>query len=286
MEIKDNQIVAAAGEKWDNSVMRVNTKRFVLLKNIKHNIKRQIPQLKPHEPTTAHVALVGGGWSLNETYEELRALYFAGVKIVALNGSAKWLMERNLKPWMHVMLDARPDNAEFVREPVPGCKYFLASQCDPSVFNMVEGRDVTIFHGITEDADVEIKRLNAYYKERWTRVPTAGSVGLTSIFVLRILGYKYQHLFGIDSCYQPDTHKHHSFSQPLNDNEGTAVFKIGGREFECSAWQASQAKSFIDLLSVHGEQINLEVYGDGMLAHILKFGCALPDIEPQTVKES
>lgn len=278
IETDGDPIILPAGEKWDASVMRVNTKRSVLLKNIRSNLRRQLPQLYPHEENPQHIALVGGGWSLDDTYEELRQLYFDGVKLVALNGSAKWLMARNLRPSMHVILDARPENAEFVREPIPHCKYFFASQCASALFEACADREVYLFHAIADEADVETKRLDEFYEKRWVKVPTAGTVGITSIMVMRYLGFRYQHLFGIDSCFSPKVAgKHHAYSQPLNDNDGAAIFRIAGREFECSAWQASQARNFMDMIQVNGEFIDLEIHGDGMLAHILKTGATMFD---------
>lgn len=282
MHVENDKIVATEGEKWDASVMRVNTDRETLLENINGAIKRQLPQMYPHAENPQHIAIVGGGWSLLDTVEELRALYFDGVKLIAVNGSARWLMERNLRPSMHVVLDARAENAEFLRDPIPHCKYFLASQCHPDLFDIVADRETYLFHAVSDSADVEADLLNAFYLKRWARVPTAGTVGVTSVMLMRLLGFRYQHLFGLDSCYAPSGN-HHAYPQAMNDGEGSAIFKIAERTFECSAWQASQARSFIDMLSINGEHVDLEIHGDGMLAHIVKYGAEMP--EP-TVKET
>ena len=112
-----DRIIAEEGEPWDQDVMSVNTSRSHLLRNIKNNIRKQLPQLNgPYGENFERVAVVGGGWSLNDTFDELRDLYFEGVQIVSMNGSGRWLMERNMKPAMHVMLDARPENVEFVKD--------------------------------------------------------------------------------------------------------------------------------------------------------------------------
>lgn len=264
--------------------MRVNTPRYVIVENIRQSIARQLPQLYPHPDNPQHVALVGGGWSLDDTYDELRQLYFDGVKLVALNGSAKWLMERNLRPSMHIILDARRENSEFIT-PIPKVKRFFASQVGGAVFEAAKGLgdEVYVFHAIADGADIESDILDEFYAKRWLKIPTAGTVGCTSIMLLRMLGFRYQHLFGIDSCFSPkEAGKHHAYPQSMNDNDGSAIFNIAGRDFECSAWQASQAKNFMDMLSINGEFIELEVHGDGMLAHILKTGADLSDLRPVT----
>lgn len=257
--------------RWDTSVMRLNVKTDVILNNIRSSIQRQLPQFQPYEESAERIAIVGGGWSLEDTFEELRELYFNGVKLVALNGAANWLLERNLKPAMHIVMDARTDNISFLEKPIPRCKYFLASQCDASLFDACMDRDLRIFHVISSESEEERKILNEFYKERWTQVPGAGTVGIVAILLCRMLGFKYQHVFGLDSCYAPDG-RHHSYKQEMNENEGSADFWCGGRKFRCSAWQASQASNFLAVVKHHGDLLQLAIHGDGVLAHLVKLG--------------
>jgi hypothetical protein len=288
--------VPTGTRRWDSTVMKLNVETDVIHRNIRRNIQRQLPQHAPHEETAQPIALVGGGWSASEpaVFEELRMMMFDCVggaprtKLIALNGSASWLLERNLRPSMHIVMDARPENLPFVEKPIPGCVYYLASQCDPSLFEACEGRDVRIFHVISSEAEEERKILDEFYNKRWIQVPGAGTVGIVAILLMRSLGFKFQHLFGIDSCYAPDG-RHHSFPQPLNDGEGSAIFWCAGKSFRCSAWQASQAQNFISVVQHHGKLLQLEVHGDGLLAHMLKYGASLeeePASEIPPTKES
>lgn len=259
---------------WDSSVMRLNVSMAKLLGNISTNIAKPLPQVMAYQENPEHIAIVGGGWSLDDTFEELRDLYFQGVKLIALNGSARWLMARNLKPAMHIMLDARPENIEFVADPIPDCRYILASQCDPSVIDACLGRDLRLFHVVGDDSPDEKEILDAHYFGRWQPVPSAGTVGVTALMLCRILGFRFQHLFGMDSCTAPDG-RHHGYPQPLNDNDGWAIFHCAGREFRCSAWQAAQAQNFIDMIRVNGELFELSIHGDGLLAYLLRTGADL-----------
>lgn len=273
--------------KWDNAVMRLNVPAQVILDNISSSIRRQLPQHGPHTENNQHVAIVGSGWSLNDAavYEELRQLVFdtekgaPKTKLIALNGAANWLMERNLRPSMHIVMDAREENLPFVEKPIPGCTYFLASQCHPRLFDACEGRDVRMFHVISSEAEKEREILDEFYNKRWVLVPGAGTVGIVAILLLRQLGFRWQHLFGVDSCYAPGG-EHHAFPQKLNDGEGSAIFWCAGREFRCSAWQASQAQNFVSVIKHHGELLQLSVHGDGLLAHIVKTGASLEEHGP------
>lgn len=267
-------------KKWDSSVMKLNVPTETVLNNIQTNIRKQLPQLQPHETQSKHVAIVGGGWSLVDTFEELRTLYFNGTPLIALNGSANWLMERNLRPSMHIVMDARPENLPFVEMPVPNCRYFLASQCHPSLIDACEGRDLRLFHVISSDSEKEREILDKFYLKHWHQVPGAGTVGIVALMLVRMLGFKFQHLFGIDSCYAPDGH-HHAYAQSLNDSEGSAPFWCAGRQFRCSAWQASQADNFRKVIKAHGEHLQLSIHGDGVLAHMMRTGGALEEEDPK-----
>ncbi len=278
-KVEEPALIMHIGDAWDKSVMRVNQSAWIIAKNIRHNITRQFPQFTAYDAQPyQHIAIVGGGWSLNDpkVYEELRQLYFEGTKLVALNGAGKWLMERNMRPSMMICMDSRPQNIEFLRDPIPNCKYLIASQCDPSMFDICEDRDTTIFH-LYCDADDEEKHsatinahLDNFYNKRWTKVPTAGTAGICAPMMCRMLGFEFQHLFGIDSCYAP-TGEHHAYPQSWNDDEGAVLFEASdGRVFRASAWQASQAQTFVEMISVHGNQIQMSVHGDGLIAHLLK----------------
>ena len=83
---------------------------------------------------------------------------------------------------------------------------------------------------------------------------------------------------------------HHSYEQKENDVDvmlPTSVSVRGapsGQIFMTSIWQASQAHEFLDLVKLLGNEIELEVYGDGLLAYLLKVGSEIEEVD--FVKES
>lgn len=259
--------------------LAINVSHQRLYSNIRRNIRRPVPQFTAAGEKPDHIALIGGGWSLDDTLDELRRLYHDdGVKLVALNGAGKWLMARNLRPWAQIVLEARPDpnNLDFVREPIPHCRYLLASQCAPGIFDLCEGRNVAIYHAIADGNDTKKRILDEYYNGRWNAVPSAGTVGIVAIMLMRLAGYRFQHLFGVDSCYRDDG-RHHAYAQPINEGETTGLFWCAGRSFRCSGWQAKQAYTFRDVVRAHGQHIRLQVHGDGLLAHMLRTGAELKE---------
>jgi hypothetical protein len=64
------------------------------------------------------------------------------------------------------------------------------------------------------------------------------------------------------------------------------VFPVfaGGRRFDCTIWQYSQASEFMDLIRVFGNEFQLDIHGDGLLAWILQHGYEL-DIEAEEKTE-
>jgi hypothetical protein len=119
----------------------INTPDAELLANVQHSIRLGYPQIRPQAAQPDRVCLVGGGPSLNETLTELRDLYFAGAKVVTVNGSYQWCIDHNIRPSAHIVLDARAENARFVQPVIPRCRYLIASQCHPDTWAAVEGRD-------------------------------------------------------------------------------------------------------------------------------------------------
>lgn len=262
---------------------RVNTPDERIIENIRHSIRLQLPQFDPQPNRPGPVCIVGGGWSLDDTKDELLDICWKeGAPIIALNGAAKWLMERNIRPAIQMVLDARPENAEFITE-IPGCKYLIASQCAPETFAACENLETYIFHSVGPEKEDAKPRdiLDSFYQGHWVNVVGGSTVGLRSISLARMMGFQFMHLFGIDSCYSGE--KHHAYPQKLNDGEGSGRMyiamnsetKMEGREFRCSTWQASQAQQFKDFLSVNGKHFRLHIHGDGLLAYMLKTGASL-----------
>jgi hypothetical protein len=119
--------------------------------------------------------------------------------------------------------------------------------------------------------------LNEHLPE-WYSVPGGSTVLLRAIPLLRMMGYHWFHLFGCDSCLIGDAH--HSYAQPENDEEVILPVTVGGRVFKCYPWMASQGQEFISLIRMLGSEFELEVYGGGLLRHIVETGSLL-DEEPK-----
>lgn len=243
--------------------------------NVRHNIAQGWTQVVPHEANDVECMILGGGPTAAEFIDVIKEKRAEGAKLICLNGAYQWALDNGLTPSAMVMVDARPFNARFTKPVVDGCKYFLASQCDPSAFDGMPDDRTYIWHTMTALIGED---LTEYYKDGvWYGVPGGSTVLLRTIPLFRMLGFKKFHLFGCDSCIIED--KHHGYSQPENDGQQVLPIIVGGRVFKCTTWMASQCNEFLELIKFLGDEVELEVYGDGLLAWCLKSGAELYDLE-------
>lgn len=249
----------------------LNTEMDKIKENVKTNIVGGWLQVEPHVANAVEVMLVGGGPSLAENWDEIRKNRDKGMPLIALNGAYGECIKQGINPSALMVVDARSFNARFTKPVIDDCKYFIASQCDPLVFEGLPKDRTYIWHTMTDEI---APLLNEQYT-KWYGIPGGSTVLLRAFTMFRMLGYKRFHVFGCDSCLV--NNKHHSFEQKENDSEIIIRVRCGDRIFMCHTWMISQAQEFMDTIKFLGDEIEIEVYGDGLLRHILQTGADLFD---------
>jgi len=238
--------------------------------NIRNNIELGVEQIVPYETQwDAVVAIAGGGVSLGDQFELLWKKYKSGMPVITVNGSYKYCMDQGLRPAGMVMLDPREFNNRFVDPIHDDCKYFIASQCDPSVFEKLKGKNVYMWHcNSSEEETVSI--LNKKYGEAhkdYFPILGGSTVMLRSIHLLRMLGFPKFEIFGFDSCIMGE---HHAYDQPENDDEEVITLVVGDKSFQCTIAQYHQAKEFVEMVSVTGAHYEMIVHGGGLIAYLIE----------------
>jgi len=272
----------------------INTSDDQLLANVSGAVRLGFPQVWPQPAKPERIALVGSGPSLNDTAEELRELVWSGAKLVTLNGAYHWCIERNLKPSAQIVLDARPTTSRFVQPAVPDCRYYVASQCHPDVFDALVGRPhVGLWHSVVrvkDEPDQIVAALDRYYAGHWTGIPGGTTVAMRALLLLRTLGYLRFDLFGVDSCWMGE--EHHALAQPENDAERRLRITVApsdrpdlARDFWCAPWHAQQLEDFLLIVRHHGDSFQLAVHGTGLLAYVLESAAASADGDISLTKE-
>jgi len=248
---------------------KLNTAEELILQNVETNCQQEYQLCTPHPTNDVEVMIVGSGPSLSDYENEIREKRADGVKLITLNGSYNWCLERGIKPSGTVIVDAREFNKRFVTPVVDDCKYFLSSQCHPSLFQDIPKGQIWLWHSMSEVTDKTIRK---YYSAPFP-IPGGSTVFLRTVVLLRQLGFHKFHVFGCDSCLTNG--EHHAFSQPENDGQIVIPMIIAGRVFYCHPWMASQAREFITLIQRLGETFDMVLYGDGLLSYIIKTGAEL-----------
>ena len=267
-------VTAWVGAQSVSDIGMLNVGEETIKKYVTENITKGFMQVSPHETNDIELMVLGGGPTLNSFVEEIKEKREQGVKLITLNGSYNWAIEHGLTPSATVICDAREFDNRFVKPVVDGCKYLMCSQVHPSVLEGLPKDRTYLWH---TSAEVLFEILKANYQVCYP-IPGGSTVLLRAIPLLRMLGFTKFHLYGCDSCMLGDSH--HAYEQ--KENDGVTILPLsvtGGRVFQCTAAQASQAQEFITMIQLLGDEIQLEVYGDGLLAHILKVGASLDDVK-------
>jgi SAM-dependent methyltransferase len=240
-----------------------NTDDEVLFQNIEFNSRRALEWITEQEAHDGHAVIVGGGPSLSENLDKIRARQEHGQKVFALNGAAKFLRKNGIVADYLVICDARAQNIDFLY----ACpkEVLLASQCDLSVVDKaveIRGADVKLWHPKIDGVESHLPD----QRESLTLIGGGTTVGLSAMCLAYTLGYRNLHLYGYDSSHRETGH---AYSQPMNETEPVCKVTAFGRSFKASLAMAKQAELFpilTDQLIDLGCTITVE--GDGLLPFI------------------
>jgi len=242
-------------------MQQLNTPISVMAEHIRENLKRDVKMFVGMNPHDGKALIVGGGPSLKESLPTIRKMHDRGATIFALNGVHDWLIERGIIPEFHVILDAKPENVAFVQKPHKRVCYLMAAQCHPSVFEALEGFEVVQWVAwIPGGEDIA----DEYPDIPINLIGGGNTVGIKTMCLTHIWGFRKLHLFGFDSSYRGD--ENHAYEQSMNDGEDVLSLMTAGRKFKCAKWMARQVVDFQEFakrLTMGGSEI--KVHGDGLL---------------------
>lgn len=240
-----------------------------VLANIRANVHRGLPEFhlshywQKFKGDTA-MAIVGGGPSLPHTIEHLRSF-----RHVMVCGSAHdFVVRKGIEPEFAAVLDPHPDVTKlYLQNPCPTTTYLVSSNCHASVFEALKHNQVLLWHCAgTVPEDVR---------------PPAACIGggctvtLRAIGLALLMGYGNQHFFGFDSCCANG--QQYAYMRAEGDtipDEPTVDVRLMGsdRVYYCTGTNLAQAQQFQDILRSHGQFFTPTVYGDGLIAEILRIG--------------
>lgn len=244
----------------------VNATREMIASNIEATLKRGFQLLK-EESKTGIVSVVGSGPSLAWTYKDLKG------DVLACNGAHDYLVSQGITPKYAMLWDANTVMAGMIT-PHKGVTYLIASRCHPSVFEKLRGYDVLVWHALGDD---ELLPLLQKYSRSTLIIAGGSSSVLRGTHVAATMGYKEQHLFGVDSCYSGDeTHIAGSLVPQVKLH-----IRCCARWFWVAPWMIKQGDEFkiiAPMMKDHG--IKVVVHGDGLVPYLATFlNCETPDLK-------
>jgi len=253
----------------------VNTDLITINEQVLANVNAGWQHARPYDRQDREVVLLAGGPSLLEHLLQIAELREEGAALITTNGSYNWALDNGLKPSMQILVDAREFNSRFTKPVIPNCLYLMASQVNPKSLEGLPHERTFLWHtGISEEAEKLVREKTGYFFP----VPGGSTVILRAIPLLRMLGFWRMHIFGMDSCVKRNG-SHHAYPQAENDDEHLFPVGCGGKQYWCTPWQVSQASEFRGLIRSLGDEVELAVYGDGLIAQIIQTGADMAALE-------
>lgn len=263
--------------------------------NVRINIERKLPWfhdfLKPKTESSpslkeARIALVGGGPSIKATTFELIDF----TTTIACGSSHDWLQEHSpRKPSYCVVCDPDPVMANYLRCPNHDTTYLVSSHCNPSVFDALVGHEIVMWHCWPIGSGNDEARLFLNEKTPgWCAVGGGCTVGLRSLSIALMMGYKEIHFFGFDSCLGMSDDDHHAY--PFTDTTKEFLGDIYDlmigmgsengpviKKYRVAGYQLAQAEHYKQMLQAFGHLFKPVFHGPGLITDMQ----AMIDIEAE-----
>lgn len=243
--------------------------------NIAVNIKRPLQRFLAlpgllHRRKDPRIALVAGGPSLPPYLDTIREFD----AVMACGSSHDYLIENGITPTYALVTDPAGDTIAFYQRRCTETIYLLASQCDPNMFDWLDGYPIAMwnFRGQVGDDKTEHTYFNGEETINWGCM-----VGVNAVQMALMLGYQYFHFFGYDCSIAGATHAYPVKPEETKEiNEARTIATVGDhtgdqKQFSTTTALITQAVQIFELFkSNDGMFMKGKVYGDGMFANIIK----------------
>ena len=212
----------------------------VLRARVAENLQRGLPEAEPAPDHDGVLTIIANGPSAAQARPS--------GPVLAVNGAI-----RLLTPTFWACCDPQALVAGFLTEPPMATRYFVASKCDPAVFDALEGRDVTLWH--IDDSHP-------------AGVPSASSITLSAMSLFRSMGWRRFRTWGWDGCYIDG--RDHAAPQAHARQDITLLIGEGRNEqaFRTTPTWACEAQDAVVQLAMADYEV--EVMGGGMIGAILR----------------
>jgi len=237
-----------------------NTNESQITAHIKSAMKSPYPWLRMMPPHDGHAVIVGGGPSLKGDLGEITARQKHGQVIFSTNNTSKFLYDNGITPEVHLMLDARHENIEFIPDYSDKMQFYYASQVHPDcIKKAAEIGNMVLWHPMIDGI------LETIGNDTGDALVGGGTtIGMKAIAVAFILGYRNFHLYGFDSSYSAG--ENHCYKQPLNNNEKIIEVVMNEKKYSVAPWMTVQLDDFKETVkALINSGCTITVHGFGLI---------------------
>jgi uncharacterized Rossmann fold enzyme len=236
-----------------------NTTDEIVEQNIRENSAKPLKWLKTEKEHEGSAILVGGGASIEDEIDTIRALIEDGGTVFAMNAASQWLHSNDIKVDYQCIADAKEETSKLIDHRAK--RHIIASQSHPKTMDSVI--DPLVWH-------LGIYDIESFFPEE--RVKNGGyavlgggaAVGNSATCVAYALGFRELHIFGFDSCHKEG--RGHAYTQFMNVFIPTMTTRWAGKEFESSVAMKAQAEKFMFTSNeLKKLDCTFHVYGEGLL---------------------
>lgn len=222
-----------------------------MLSNMRSALSRGLPEVVGCRPHGHILSVAGGGPSLADTKDRLTGI------IAAINGSLGYLTEHGILPHVCGILDPgahMPDVITADRR----VRYYVASICDPGVFDKLKDCDVRLWHPTSVTGGSGLLELRG---GDWLQIGGGSTMGLRWCNLGYVLGFRTFHLHGLDSSFRDGAT--HAYQDRERSGE---IITVDGRKTRANFLeQVSDFFDMLDLFAREADPVTFEVFGDGLL---------------------
>lgn len=234
-----------------NIKLEISVSRKEILKHRKYACSLGLPKLEYVEPHKRKIAIVCSGPSLKNHLEELKS--FDG-EILAVSGAHEYLLKNKIPFQMFVNMDPKEIILNYVTTKQDDVTYYLASNCNPKVFDYLKDNKVVLFHIETEGI--------TYPEDEKKLVVGCGSV-MGAIRVAKKLGYRDLHIFGNDCSYE-DTYYVEGQHKPKVAVSDAVIVQCDGKSYETNLQLLGVVNDFVLLYETLTNNATIKIYGESL----------------------
>jgi hypothetical protein len=156
-------------------------------------VARKLPKLWPVPIGEDSLTLACYGPSLLDTWRDIKR------PIMSMSGSHNFLIERGIVPDYHVDMDPRSHKLSHILKPHKDVQYLMATVCHPFTWAVLKGYNVKTWHVVSGK---NTREWLEKYDPRTVLVAGGSTIGLASIHVGGLLGYRHFEIHGMDGCWR------------------------------------------------------------------------------------